>query len=361
MAAIMPLRCGEKWMSRNRKLFSGLLLAVVLAAGLGWVLYVGPGARPGEARAGRPAGTITLYGYSVIEEVCERGIFPAFKDQWKQVGGEDVQLISSFASLGQITSDLSRGAPADLAILSAEVGLQELADAGVISLNRQARLPHSGILGHTPVIIAVRPGNPLNIRDFEDLARPGVEVIQPDPATSGSALWVLLAEFGAGQRRSGRWNDGGDLLVGIARNVTTKAGSALDARMLFEKGMGDALVTLEQDALYSRRNRSLDADLVYPRSTIVSEPCLVVIERGIEPRNQREVDALVQFLWSERAQRIFAEYGYRGIETGMTETDSTFQRIEDPFRIEDFGGWKHAKREVIDGVWRNRVLRERRP
>src|SRR5687767_10747461 len=104
MAGIMPQRCGEKWMSRNLKRFTGLLLAVVLAAGLGWVLHTGLGARTGEARAGRRAGTITLYGYSVIEEVCERGIFPAFKDQWKQVGGEDVQLISSFASLGQITS-----------------------------------------------------------------------------------------------------------------------------------------------------------------------------------------------------------------------------------------------------------------
>jgi len=299
---------------------------------------------------------LLVAGYSVIEEAMLEGIFPKFEAEWRRSHSDKIVCHGWFGSLGEITNELANGLPAHVAILSAEIGVQELAVAGVIPWEEQQALPHDGILGRSPVVIVTREGNPLDICSFFELARPELRVIQPDPLVSGSGVWAIFAEFGAGRRMGGSWNSGCELVIGIARNVSVKVSSALEARSLFESGIGDALVTLEQDALRSIARGALHGTIVYPPSTVMSEPSLVVIDRQVTADDREKVDAFTQFIWSSEGQQTLAEYGLRRVD-GEPEEGEGFPAIEDPFLVDDLGGWKAAKRDLIDGLWRYRVVR----
>src|SRR6266542_5465654 len=258
------------------------------------------------ARGARIPRTIVFYGFSILGDVIDHGVFPEFQRQWHGRTGEQVELVSSFAGSGTVTNQLILGVPAHLALLSLELDAQKLAEAGVIAKDSWRKLPSGGVVNRTPFIILVRPGNPKAIHDFSDLARPGVGVVHPDPLTSGGANWAIVAEYGAGARGSADpVRAGHDLLLGVWKNVVAQAASARAARTQFENGFGDALITYEQEALWDRARGRLKADVVYPRSTILSEHTLVRIDRNITRRERDLVDAFAAFLWSPESQRIF--------------------------------------------------------
>ena len=313
---------------------------------------------PIPGRAAQPR-TIVFYVFSILGEVMNQDAFPAFQHAWQAKTGERVELVSSFAGSGTITNQLIMGVPGQMALLSLELDAERLADAGVTPPESWRQLPHQGVVNRTPFIILVRHGNPKGIRDFMDLARPGVQVVHPDPLTSGGANWAIIAEYGAGMRaRPTDPNAGHELLLGIWRNVVAQAASARAARTQFENGFGDALITYEQEVLRDRARGRLKGEIIYPRSTISSEHTLVVIERNIDPEDRDLADAFVAFLWSEPAQRIFVEHGFRSVDDRLNAENPNFGKIADPFMIADFGGWKQAKREIVDSIWKNRVLRE---
>ncbi len=249
--------------------------------------------------------------------------------------------------------------PADLALLSLELDAYRLSEAGVVREASWRRFPDGGVVNRTPFIILVRPGNPREIDDFAALTRPGIGIVHPDPLTSGGANWAIMAEYGAGMRGDPeRPGAGRDLLLGIWKNVVAQASSARSARTQFENGFGDALITYEQEVLRDRERGRLQGEIVYPKRTIFSEHTLVVIDRNIDPVEQELIDAFVQFLWSEPAQRLFVSYGFRSVDEKLNAENSFFGWIQDPFTISDFGGWPRAKKEIIDGVWKNQILQE---
>jgi sulfate transport system substrate-binding protein len=304
-----------------------------------------------------------FYGFSILGETMNEGVFPAFEKVWTAEGGSPVEFISSFASSGTVTNQVLLGVPAELALLSLESDADRLSEGGVVADGSWRALPHGGVVNRTPFVILVRPGNPKKIRDFADLARPGVEVVHPDPLTSGGANWAIIAEYGAGMRDSpGDPDAGRRLLAGIWGNVVAQASSARAARTQFEQGFGDALITYEQEAIWDRARGKLKADIVYPRRTILSEHTLVVVDRNTRPRDRPAVESFTRFLWSESGQRLFVEHGFRSVDEALNAANPAFGRIEDPFLIADFGGWKRARREIVDGVWKEQVLKElRRP
>ena len=312
------------------------------------------------ARLARAPRTIVFYGFSILGEAINHGVFPAFQREWRERTGENVEIVSSFAGSGTVTNQIILGVPAHLALLSLELDADKLADARVVAAGSWRRFPFEGVVNRTPFIIMVRPGNPKGIRDFADLARPGVRVVHPDPLTSGGANWAIVAEYGAGARAGGRdpRRAGHDLLLGVWKNVVAQAASARAARTQFENGFGDALITYEQEALYDRSRGKLEADVVYPRSTVLSEHTLVRIDRNIGRREADLVDAFAKFLFTEAAQRIFVRYGFRSVREPLNEANPAFGTIEDPFRIADLGGWKRAKKEIVETVWNRQVLAE---
>src|SRR5262249_24517764 len=149
---------------------------------------------------------------------------------------------------------------------------------------------------------------------------------------------------------------GYDTLLGIWRNVIAQAHSARAARTQFENGFGDALITYEQEALYDLSRGQRAVEIIYPRATILSEHTLVVLDRNIAAEARERTNAFVAFLWSETAQRIFVEYGFRSMEERLNESNPAFGKIADPFLIDDFGGWERADAEIVERVWKNRVL-----
>src|SRR5437773_340654 len=165
--------------------------AAFAAAGLALLAYAVWPWTPLAGQARRPR-TIVFYGFSILGDVINHGVFPAFQKEWRARTGENVEIVSSFAGSGTITNQIILGVPAHLALVSLELDADKLAGAGVLASGSWRRLPFEGIVNRTPFIILVRPGNPKGIRDFEDLARPGVRVVHPDPLTSGGANWAIV-------------------------------------------------------------------------------------------------------------------------------------------------------------------------
>ncbi|HET8679049.1 MAG TPA: substrate-binding domain-containing protein [bacterium] len=302
--------------------------------------------------------TLVLYGFSILGEVMNEGVFPAFQAEWQRRAGEKVEFISSFASSGTVTNQMIMGVPAQVGILSLELDALRLVNRRVVPEPTWRTLPHKGILNRTPFIIMVRPGNPKQIRDFGSLTSPGVGVVHPDPLTSGGAQWALLAEYGAALRRTKDKEAAYEQLLGIWRNVVAQASSARATRTQFENGFGDALITYEQEAVRDRARGRLKADVVYPKSTILSEHTVVTVEKNIRQHERELVKSFIDFLWSEAAQRIFVEYGFRSVEERLNVYNRGFGVIEDPFTVGDLGGWPQAKAEIIEAIWKRRVLPE---
>lgn len=304
----------------------------------------------------RPSRTIVLYGFSILGEVVNEGIFPAFQAEWDARTGERVELTSAFASSGTITNQIILGVPAEVAIVSLELDALRLVENGVVPGPTWRDLPHGGVVNRTPFIILARPGNPKGIADFANLARPGVGVVHPDPLTSGGAQWAILAEYGSVILETGDEELAFNQLLGIWRNVVAQAGSARAARTQFENGFGDALITYEQEAVFDRARGRLAAEIVYPPETVLSEHTVVVIDKNVTQAQRDLIDAFVDFLWSETAQRIFVEYGFRSVDESLNEANPNFGEIARPFTVADLGGWPQVKEEVIETIWKGRVL-----
>lgn len=333
-----------------------LTLAALLLALLAVSCLPKPPAESGDI-------TITLYGFSVMKESLEKAIFPGFTEKWKQQHGQVVQFQSSFAGSETVTNQILRGAPADIAILSIERDVQRLQKDGFVTSDWHS-LPAKGIVNKTPFVIIVRKGNPKGIKDFSDLAKPGIRLIHPDPISSGGAQWSILAIYGSELKKSEKESGDADkgralqTLRAIWKNVISTPGSAREARTTFELGNGDALVTYELEGLLMK-DANAPIEIVVPQSTIFSEHPGAVIDKHVTGPKRQVVDAFMQYLWSDEAQQAFVKYHfYSATNDAFNQANTAFGRIEIPFSIEYFGGWEKAYPEVIEGIFRDQVQRK---
>src|SRR5215217_6899159 len=307
--------------------------------------------------------TITFYGFSVMKESLEKAIFPAFAAKWKQQHGQVVQFQSSFAGSETVTNQILRGAPADIAILSIERDVQRLQSDGFVTSDWHS-FPGRGIVNKTPFVIIVRQGNPKGIRDFADLAKPGIRMIHPDPISSGGAQWSILAIYGSELKKSEKESREADkaralqTLRAIWKNVISTPGSAREARTTFELGNGDALITYELESLMMEEaNAPIEG--VVPQSTIFSEHPAVVIDKNISGGKRAVIDAFMQYLWSDEAQEAFVKFHfYSTTNDAFNQANNAFGHIEIPFTIDYFGGWDKAYPEVIEKIFRDQVQRK---
>ncbi len=203
----------------------------------------------------------------------------------------------------------------------------------------------------------VREGNPKQIRGYEDLGREGVSLLHGDPVTSGAAELAILASYGSALRRLGDREAAFQQLLGIWRNVTVRPPTARAARNRFAGGEGDALITYEEDALGSPARARIAGEIVYPAGTIVAEPIVVKIEKNIQDRQRRLVDAFVEFLWTREAQEILVEYGFQSVYEELNLARGDFGALADPFTLSEIGG-AAARGEILERVWRDRILPE---
>jgi sulfate/thiosulfate transport system substrate-binding protein len=300
-----------------------------------------------------------------MKESLEKAVFPGFAAKWKREHAQDVRFTSSFAGSETVTNQILQGVQAEIAILSIDRDAQRLKDGGFVTTDWHA-LPSKGIVNKTPFIILVRKGNPKGIKDFADLAKPGVRLIHPDPISSGGAQWSILAIYGSELIKSEKQHGERDtaralqMLEAIWKNVISTPGSAREARTQFETGFGDALITYELEGLLMKNAGTADVDVVIPQATIFSEHPAVVIDKNVTPAKRPVIDAFLQYLWSDEAQQAFVKYHFRSVTNeALNENNKELSHIELPFTIEYFGGWRHAYPEVIEKVFRDQVQRRK--
>lgn len=303
---------------------------------------------------------ITVYAFSVMKESMEKVIFPGFAAKWKQEHGQDVHFTSSYAGSEAVTNQILQGVPADIAILSIDRDAQRLKDGGFVTSDWHA-LPYKGIINKTPFVILVKGGNPKAIHDFPDLGKPGVKLIHPDPVSSGGAQWSILAIYGSelvkSEKQSGEPDQARALqtLQAIWKNVFVTPASAREARTTFELGNGDALVTYELEGLLMKESGK-PLEIITPQATIFSEHPAVVIDRNVSADKRAMVDAFMQYLWSDDAQKAFVKYHFYSVtNNALNEANKEFGHIEMPFTIDYFGGWQKAYPEVIEQIFKNKV------
>jgi sulfate/thiosulfate transport system substrate-binding protein len=301
--------------------------------------------------------TITIYGFSVAREGLETTILPTYQREWEKKTGQRLTFETSYAGSEIVANQIVAGAEADVAILAIERNADRLFRPDVTQ-NEWRKLPYGGIVNKTPMVIVVRHGNPKGIRDFEDLAKPGVRLIHCDPASSGAGQWSLLAIYGSELIKSEKETGARDkqkafnLLRRVWKNVTATPGSAREARTHFERGEGDALITYELEAM-QLIDKKLPVEIVMPRATIFSEHPVVIIDHLMDPSKYALVELFVRSLWEPGAQQAWVKAHFRSVTD--EKLNEKFPKIEMPFYARDLDGWSKAYPEIVEGAWKHKI------
>ncbi|MGH2522667.1 MAG: sulfate ABC transporter substrate-binding protein [Anaerolineales bacterium] len=307
-----------------------------------------PAAENGPTTGSKPAVKLIVAAYTTPREAYSK-ILPLFAAQWKEKTGQEVTFEESYQASGAQSRAIVEGFEADVTALSLEADVERIVKAGLITHDWHA-LPHNGMVSTSIVVFGVRKGNPENIHDWADLACPGLEVLTPNPKSSGGAMWNILALYGAalrGEIEGVPANDEAaatDFLTAVLKNVTVMDKGARESITNYEKGVGDVVITYENEILVGRQSGQ-DYEMIIPRSTILIENPVAVVDSYVDKHGTREVaEAFVAFLFTKEAQEIFAQHGLRSPDPDVAKaTASQYPPVEDLFTIGDqFGGWAEA-------------------
>lgn len=331
-------------------------LMFALAVGCGGKQDAGDTPQTQSAAAETPAAatSLTLGAYTTPREAYGKAILPAFLKQWSaQHAGAKVEFKESYLGSGAQARAIAGGFEADVAALSLEPDIQKLVDAGLIKHDWKAG-EHGGMITRSIVVIGVRKGNPKKILDWDDLARPGLEVLTPDVRTSGGAMWNVAAIYGAALRgktsaKAGDAQAAERLLGSILRNVKILDRGARESLLNFERGVGDAIITYENEILVGKL-KNQDYEYVIPKSTILIENPIALLDVYVDKHGTRPLaKQFVEFMWSPEAQRAFAEYGLRPVVPAvLTEIEARFPKVGDLFTARDLGGWPDIQRTMFN-------------
>ena len=324
-------------------LASVLLLTLFLAATL-----QGCGGQAGKS--GNKV-TLILGGYTTPREAYGKAVIPAFQKYWKEKSGQDVEFQESYQGSGAQSRAIIGGFEADIAALSLEGDIDKIADAGLITHDWKST-PNRGMISTSIVVIAVRSGNPKNIKDWSDLGHSGLNVLTPDPKTSGGAQWNINAIYGAALRGfAGVAKDdkaaAQEFLMSVLRNVSIMDKGARESITTFEKGVGDVAITYENEVLVGRQSGQ-NYDYVIPHSTILVENPAALVDKYVDKHGVREVaEAFLKFLGTPEAQRAYAKYGLRPVAENIArEVKAQFPDVQDLWKIDYLGGWKQVANEI---------------
>jgi sulfate transport system substrate-binding protein len=296
---------------------------------------------------------VAVYAFSALQGVLDEAVLPAFAASWQERTGEKVEFVTTFAGSGLIVERIVSEVPADVAILASDLDVVRLRRRGAYFGDSGGEIPHGGVPFRSPIVLAVRAGNPSGVADLDDLRVSEASILHADPLTSGAGEWSLLACFGAARVETGDAGEAARRLEETWRRVGSTFPSARRAALAFEEGKGDVLVTYEAEALRLRETGA-GVEIVYPAVTVSCEPVVVKLAKNVGAEDAELVDELIRFLWSGEAQAIFAEHGFRPVEP--TATASGFPEIGRLLTLADFGGAEAAERDVVLGVWKNRIL-----
>ena len=333
----------KPWTGLKRWLLFGLTSGLLAAC-----------AAPAANSTHSPAATVmlTLAAYSTAAEAYAK-IIPLFQADWTAKHGQDVTFATSFQGSGAQARAVVGGLEADVVALSLGPDVDSIQKAGLI-IHDWTNAPHKGFVSNSIVAFAVRKGNPKNIHDWADLARPGLNVLTPDAATSGGARWNILGLYGAALRGQVTGVSQGDpkaaqgFLASVLKNVSVMDKDARTSLTTFETGIGDVAITYEDEVLLGQQ-RKQDYERVIPHSTILIETPVAVVDTYVDKHGTRAAaEGFVNFLFTSPAQQVFAQYGFRPVDATVAQaTTSEFPAVTDPFTVDQFGGWSQVTTDIF--------------
>jgi sulfate/thiosulfate transport system substrate-binding protein len=281
---------------------------------------------------------LSLVAYSTPKEAYAQ-LIPAFQ---KTAAGKGVTFSQSYGPSGDQSRAVASGLPADVVAFSLAPDVNKLVDKGLVAPGWN-RGPYQGSVTDSVVVLAVRQGNPKHIRGWDDLIKPGVQVITPNPFTSGGARWNVMAAYGAQLQQGRTPAQALDYLSKLFKNVAVQDKSARESLQTFAAGKGDVLIAYENEAITAQR-KGEKLDYVIPDQTILIENPVAVIK---DSRHARQATAFVDFLRTPAAQRIFASNGYRPV-LGAERDPKRFPDPPGLFRIAQLGGWSKVNDQFFD-------------
>jgi sulfate transport system substrate-binding protein len=308
--------------------------AVVMAGCAGGGSSDVAGAAAADAQnAAAKGGSVNLYAYAVPKVGFDK-VIPAFQ---QTAAGKGVQFQQSYGASGDQSRKVAAGASADFVNFSVEPDITRLVDAGLVAKDWNAN-QYKGIPFGSVVTIVVRKGNPKGIHDWDDLLKPGVEVVTPNPFSSGSAKWNLLAPY-AVKSDGGKNKAAGLAFIDklVTEHVKVQPKSGREATETFLQGTGDVLLSYENEALFAERSGDPVEHVTPPQTFKIENPTAVISTS----KNLKTATAFNDFLFTPEAQRLWAEAGFRPVDpTVAKEFASSFPQPQKLWTIDDLGGWK---------------------
>ena len=297
--------------------------------------------------------TLLNVSYDPTRELYQ-DIDAAFARNWKAKTGDSVTVKQSHGGSGKQARAVIDGLSADVVTLALAYDIDAISEKGLIAPGWQKRLAHQSSPYTSTIVFLVRKGNPKKIRDWNDLVKPGVSVITPNPKTSGGARWNHLAAYGYALRQpGGSPATAKAYLAQLYKNVPVLDSGARGSTTTFvERGIGDVLLAWENEALLALRELGPDKfEIVAPSVSILAEPPVAVVDKTVDKRGTRKVaQAYLEFLYTDEAQDIIAKNYYRpAVDRFAKKYASQYPNIK-LFQIAEMGGWAQAqKAHFADG------------
>jgi len=331
-------------MKRNRVL---LAFAIVLAATIGLALA----SSRGVTAQSKPT-TLLNVSYDPTRELYQE-INAAFAKAWKAKTGDSVTVNQSHGGSGKQARAVIDGLEADVVTLALAYDVDALNRIGkLIPADWQKRLPNNSTPYTSTIVLLVRQGNPKQIKDWDDLVKPGISVVTPNPKTSGGARWNYLAAWGYAKRKFGTDQKAQDFVSRLYKNVPVLDSGARGATTTFvQRGIGDVLIAWENEALLATEKLGQNRfEIIVPSISILAEPPVSVVDKVVDRRGTRKLaQAYLEFLFSPEGQEIAAKHDYRPRQPEvLAKYAGKFPKIA-LFTIDEaFGGWTKAQQTHFD-------------
>jgi sulfate/thiosulfate transport system substrate-binding protein len=283
--------------------------------------------------------TLSLVAYSTPQAAYEK-IEAAFQ---KTAAGKNVKFQQSYGASGDQSRAVESGLPADYVAFSLDTDMERLVKDKIVAADWNSD-QYKGEITDSVVALVVRKGNPKNIKTFADLTKPGVDVITPNPFSSGAARWNIMGVYGSQTQTGKTAAQATTFLKKVMKNVSVQDDSGRAALQTFTGGKGDVLISYENDAIFAQQNGQ-DVDYVVPDDTLLIENPAAVTANSKHPK---EAKAFLDFVHTPEAQKIFAQNGYRPV---VKSADTAGQKFPTPpglFTIQDLGGWDAVATKFFD-------------
>jgi sulfate/thiosulfate-binding protein len=324
--------------SRRRSVKIGLpaaLLALLVA-----VFVAGCGSSDDSSASGSGGGgSLNVVGYSTPEAVYQEALEPGFE---KTPEGSGVSFSNSFGASGDQSRAVVAGQPASVVHFAQAGDMERLVEEGGLVAKDWAKQKYSGIAQDSVVVITVRKGNPEGIETLDDVLTKDVDVVTPNPFSSGAARWNIMAVYGSQINAGKSPAEALEAVKTLLGKAVAQPGSARDALAAFTQGEGDVLLGYENEAIKAV-DEGEDVEYVVPPSTILIETPIAVTTDAPEPAAQDFLD----YVWSDAGQEIWAENGYRPVNQKLVD-EKQFPTPKDLFKISQFGGWSKVNDDFFD-------------